>query len=68
MTTTKNDMKSTTVSFQVVENPNGQIQMWPKGHAKTVLDPINVSRATGRTGSKVWKQLRALLDEGNTSA
>jgi hypothetical protein len=29
MTTTKNDMKTTTVSFQVVENPNGQIQMWP---------------------------------------
>jgi hypothetical protein len=61
---TKNGMRTRDVTFQVVENPNGQIQMWPKGDgARKVLGgPINVSRESGRSGDKLWERLNAMLD------
>ncbi|MEX1100871.1 MAG: hypothetical protein WD739_11590 [Actinomycetota bacterium] len=52
------------MTFQVVENPNGQIQMWPKaGAAKKVFGgPVNVSRVSGRSGNKLWEKLNSVLD------
>ncbi|MDP9227381.1 MAG: hypothetical protein M3P18_26750 [Actinomycetota bacterium] len=63
-TKTKHGMRTKDVTFQVVENPNGQIQMWPKGSAarKVFGGPINVSRASGRSGNKLWEKLNAVLD------
>lgn len=61
-TRTKNGMRTKDVTFQVVENPNGQIQMWPKGTARREFGgPINVSRNSGRSGDKLWEKLNAVL-------
>jgi hypothetical protein len=61
---TKNGMRTRDVTFQVVENPNGQIQMWPKGgEARNVFGgPVNVSRVSGRSGDRLWQSLNAVLD------
>jgi hypothetical protein len=60
---TKNGMRTKDVTFQVVQNPNGQIQMWPKGPAKKVFNgPINFSKKTGKSGNKAWGKLATLLE------
>lgn len=61
---TKQGNRTRDVTFQVVENPNGQIQMWPKaGAAKKVFGgPVNVSRVSGRSGNKLWEKLNSVLD------
>ena len=56
-------MRTKDLTFQIVENPNGQTQMWPKGAATKVFEgPVNVSRVSGRSGDKLWKKLNAVLD------
>jgi hypothetical protein len=62
-TKTKQGNRTKDVTFQIVENPNGQIQMWPKGAAKKVFGgPVNVSNVSGRSGNKLWARLDAVLD------
>jgi hypothetical protein len=38
--------------------------MWPKGAAakKVFGGPVNVSRASGRSGDELWEKLDAVLD------
>lgn len=57
-------MRTRDVTFQIVDNKNGGIQMWPKGAAarKVFGGPVNASRASGRSGNKLWEKLDAVLD------
>jgi hypothetical protein len=61
---TKKGMRTKDVCFQIVENKNGGIQMWPKGPAarKVFNGPINFSRVSGKSGNKAWEKLDAVLD------
>jgi hypothetical protein len=64
VTKTKNGMRTKDVTFQIVENKDGGIQMWPKGSAakKEFNGPINFSRVSGKSGNKAYEKLAAILE------